>query len=281
MPSPTRLSAETLAAELAKLPLLSAATGCPRPDCDRTRHRLRTEHGRDRDRTLDTVRLGEYPAGVPAPANTGTIGSSACRSGADSSAQPTQPHIGKISGAAWSDQIVSLPLAKAVNTRVAIIDRAPTALGGLDLPAWARVLSPSAIYGPITTNSGSPLTTLANKWIIVFNLVEMVEFVRAGQVLCVVPLNELHIGSPKQATIRGGSAWIAARPLASAAPADAFAGIAIESGELISDEALPFGGTTVNVPTTATLQLILAPAPMPASPASASLQSSPHPRKST
>jgi hypothetical protein len=263
MPS-LRLSADALTSELAQLPLLSAvaATQVIAAQIAIARAIASGQSAQEIATALAT------PSGWENILHRSALQQSSAEPTPPKAAQAAKPHISSLSaGAAWSDQIVSLALAKEINTRVAVVDRAPTALGGLELPVWARALSPSAIYGPVTTDAIPALTSLATKWIIVFNFIEMVEFVRAGQVLCVVPLNALHIGSPKQATIRAGSAWIAAPPLAPAAPTDAFAGIAIQSGELVSDEPLPFGGTTVNVPSTATLQLSLAPVPMPAGPA--------------
>ncbi|MGB7355949.1 MAG: hypothetical protein WBD06_19735 [Acidobacteriaceae bacterium] len=167
---------------------------------------------------------------------------------------------------AWIGAIVPIALAKDVSTRVAILDREPTALGGMERPAWARALAPAATYGPISVSSAS-YQIVAEKWIQVFNFTETVEFVRSGSVLCVLPLSIFHFGSPTQAGILAGSAWIAAQPFASAAPADGFAGIAIQSGELTSDQALTFTSTTVTVPATASLSLTLVPALPPGGPA--------------
>jgi hypothetical protein len=102
MPSPARLSAETLAAELAKLPLLSAATGsqvvpaqiaiaraiASGQSTDEIATALSTPSG------WENILPGFLLQQTPAQSGPPPVGQ-----GADSSAQPTQPHIGKISGA--------------------------------------------------------------------------------------------------------------------------------------------------------------------------------------
>src|ERR1019366_615868 len=88
-----------------------------------------------------------------------------------------------------------VPLGNPVVTRIVVLDSAPTALGGLERPAWARALSPAASYGPIAA-SGPVLQNGASKWIQVFTFTEVVQFQRSGTVLCVVPLSIFHFGSP-------------------------------------------------------------------------------------
>jgi hypothetical protein len=127
-------------------------------------------------------------------------------------------------------------------------------------------LTPSATYGPVTVASAHlQISTL--KWIQIYNFTETVEFVRAGTVLCVVPISIFHFGSPTHANIVSGSAWIAVNPFDATAPAGSFAGIAIQSGAVSCDQPMSFAAAVVNVPVGATLDLTLVPAPSPAGPA--------------
>ena len=111
------------------------------------------------------------------------------------------------------------------------------------------------------------LQITTTKWIHVFYFVEAVQFVRGTTVLCVLPISSSVTGSQTKAGISAGPAWMAAQTFAAAAPADGFAGITIQSGELTCDQALAFGGTTVTVPAGAILNLNLVPAVPTAGPA--------------
>ena len=256
MPTPQRLDADALASELAKLPSLTTAA---------------SSH-------LDAVQIAiarAVASGQSADEIALALGVPAGWQGIDLAAKSVAPKFGAtpaasvavatphapapVAAPAWIGKIVPLALNKAVTTRVAVLDREPTAMGGLELPSWARALAPSASYGPITVSSPS-LQIAVEKWIIIFHFSETVEFVRSGTVLCVVPLSIFHFGHPTQISILSGSAWIAAQPLSSSAPSDGFAGISIQSGELSSDQPLTFSGTTVTIPATANISLTLIPA---------------------
>ncbi|HEY4379412.1 MAG TPA: hypothetical protein VGN01_03640 [Acidobacteriaceae bacterium] len=178
----------------------------------------------------------------------------------------TAAPIAKTIAPEWIATIVPVALAKSISSRVVVLDREPTALGGLERPSWARALTPATTFGPISvTNASLHVTT--QKWIQIFYFVETVQFVRGTTVLCTLPLSNHTTGSLSNATILAGSAWLAAQPLVASAPADGFAGIAIQSGEVSCDQALTFGSTTVHVPVSATLSLSLVPAASPAGPA--------------
>ncbi len=260
MPTPPRLGADELVSELGKLPLISA------PSASLQAARIAIARAVASGQSAD-----QLAADLAAPAGWQSINMSRAPAGFQSG--PTAANVTVAKPAppsttvppAWIDAIVPIALAKDVTTRVAILDREPTALGGLERPAWARALAPAATYGPVSVSSAS-YQIVAQKWIQVFNFTETVEFVRSGSVLCVLPLSIFHFGSPTQTGILAGSAWIAAQPFASAAPADGFAGIAIQSGELTSDQALTFTSTTVTVPANASLTLTLVPAVPPGGP---------------
>ena len=262
MSTPQRLNAKKLSSELSKLPSLTASTSS---NLDRVRIALARAVASGQNVDQLSVDLG-----VPASWKDIALSkpplhpdSPTSRASASDVAAPQLAETSKAAPPDWIAKIVPLALAKNITTRVVVLDREPTALGGLERPAWARALSPSATYGPFTSNSGD-LQIKALKWIQVFNFTEMVEFVRAGSVLCVLPLSIFHFGSPTKAAIVSGSAWIAVHPFASSAPADSFAGITIQSGEITSDQPLGLGPTVVNVPTGATINLQLLPAPLAA-----------------
>src|SRR5580704_11086431 len=65
----------------------------------------------------------------------------------------------------------------------------------------------------------------------------------------------------KTVSISSGSIWVDIAPFASGAPADSYAGIAVEGGTIECDQDLAIGGTTVNVPAGARLRLNVNPAP--------------------
>src|SRR5271156_4854957 len=112
----------------------------------------------------------------------------------------------------WIAQIVPIAAAKNIPSRAVVLDREPTALGGLELPTWARALSPAAIYGPVTVTSDL-LQVTTSKWIIIFHfVVETVQFVRGSTVLCVLPISSSVSGSSPDAVISSGSAWLPPPP---------------------------------------------------------------------
>src|SRR5882757_8036674 len=254
-----RLDGKTLSSELSKLPLLTASTPSHLDPVYIAIARA-VASGQGADQLAKDL-------GVPAGWQGITLSkrppvASDVTSPAAGPDAPTPKLKGTVHAPApdWIATIMPLALAKNITTRVVVLDREPTALGGLERPAWARALSPSATYGPITAIS-SDLQIKTLKWIQVFNFTETVEFVRAGSVLCVLPLSIFHFGSPTHAGIVSGSAWIAVHPFVSSAPADSFAGITVQSGEITSDQPLGLGPTVVNVPAGATISLSLVLAP--------------------
>jgi hypothetical protein len=255
-----RLNAKALSSELLKLPSLTASTSASL-DPVRIAIARAVASGQSADQLASDLGIPAGWAGLSLSKPPTTTGDVTAATSPVSDA--TTPKLGKPIEAAppeWIASIVPLALAKKTTTRVVVLDREPTALGGLERPAWARALSPSATYGPITVVS-SDLQVKTIKWIQIFSFTETVEFVRDGSVLCVLPLSIFHFGSPTQAGIVSGSAWIAVQPFVSTAPADSFAGIAIQSGEISSDQPLGLGPTVVNVPAGATISLSLVPAP--------------------
>ena len=267
MSTPPPVTAEALAAALADLPSLSASSA----ELDSIRIAIAQSIASGQDagqlaRDLNT------PAGwqsvdftkPPIPAKPGTADAQPIADDAMVAAMPAATKAK--TPPAWISTIVPIATAKNVSSRVLVLDREPTALGGLERPAWARALSPAATYGPVTiVNDLLQITT--TKWIHVFHFVQTVEFVRGTTVLCVLPISTFVTGSQTKAAISAGSAWVTAQPFAAAAPADGFAGITIQSGELTSDQALTFGGTTVTVPAGATLNLNFVPTVSKAGPA--------------
>jgi hypothetical protein len=274
MSTPQRLNAKKLSSELSKLPSLTASTSS---NLDPVRIALARAVASGQNVDQLSVDLG-----VPASWKDIALSKPPLRPDGPTSRAPASdaaaPRLAETIKAAppdWIAKIVPLALAKNITTRVVVLDREPTALGGLERPAWARALSPSATYGPFTSASGD-LQIKALKWIQVFNFTETVEFVRAGSVLCVLPLSIFHFGTPTKAGIVAGSAWIAVHPFVSSAPADSFAGITIQSGEITSDQPLGLGPTVVNIPAGATINLELMPAPSAAgSPGSPAIVTAP------
>src|SRR5271165_1131966 len=269
MSTPPRIDPSALAAALAKLPSFSTSTSA---ELDPVRIALARAiaSGQDADQLAkdlstpagwQSVDFSKPPvltkAGAP-PSQPPTLTSNALT--------PTSPDTTASTPPEWISTIVPIALKKSVSSRVVVLDHEPTALGGLELPAWARALSPAAIYGPISVVSAE-LKTTTTKWILPFHFIETVQFVRGSTVLCVLPLSSLSSGSGTSATIFAGSAWLAAQPFVSSAPSDGYAGIAIQSGELSCDQSLTFGSTTVTVPASATLSLNLVPAVEAAGPA--------------
>jgi len=165
----------------------------------------------------------------------------------------------------WAAAIIPLALAKDVTTRIVVLDHEPSALGGLELPVWARALRPAATIGPITVSTPN-LQLNALKWILIFTFTGTVEFVRGGTVLCVVPVSILEFGPPTDARITAGSAWIAVNPFDASAPAGSFAGITVHSGHIASDQPFSIATGVVTVPTGASLSITLVPAPLAAGP---------------
>ena len=241
-----RPNAETLSSELLKLPSLTASTSS-NLDPVRIAIARAIASGQSADQLAIDLGVPVDWQGITLSKPPSLSGSATAPAQVSKATAPKLQTTVQSAPPDWIATIVPLALAKEITTRVAVLDSEPTALGGLERPAWARALSPSATYGPITAVS-LDLQIKTLKWIQVFNFTETVEFVRGGSVLCVLPLSIFHFGSPTQAGIVSGSAWIAVQPFASSAPADSFAGIAIQSGEITSDQPLGLGPTVVNVP---------------------------------
>ncbi|HTA85295.1 MAG TPA: hypothetical protein VK729_03430 [Silvibacterium sp.] len=268
MSTPPSINADALAVELAKLPALS--TSAP-VELDPLRIALAraVASGQDADqlaRDLSTpggwqsIDFSKPPiltkAGAPPPQQPIPVAAEVAIARPVAAAAPPE----------WISTIVPIALKKNISSRVVVLDHEPTALGGLELPAWARALSPAAAYGPINVTSAQ-LQITTTKWIVIFHFIETVQFVRGSMVLCVLPISSSVSGSATDATISSGSAWLAAQPFVSSAPSDGYAGIAMQSGEIHCDQPLTFGSTTVTVPATATLSLSLVPSASPVGPA--------------
>jgi hypothetical protein len=269
MATPPLLSADALAAELAKLPDFSTATAAEL-------NSLRIALARAIASGQDVTQLA---SDLNAPAGWQSVNFSQPpvlrKPGTPTTQQPARPApqitvappapAGEPPG--WISTIVPIALSKSISSRVVVLDHEPTALGGLELPDWARALSAAATYGPVTVTSDL-LRVATSKWIVIFHfIVETVQFVRGSTVLCVLPISSSISGSATDATISSGSAWLATQPFVLSAPSDGYAGITVQSGELSCDQSLTFGGTTVTVPASATLSLNLVPSVLAAGPA--------------
>jgi hypothetical protein len=263
-----RLGADGLASELSKLPPLEAATASTL-NAVRVSIARAIASGQNADQLSTDLGIPGGWQGInfskPPAITIGAPPSTAVVPATPSTADATPQASAQAAPPAWIGEIVPLALAKDTLTRVAVLDREPTAFGGLEGPAWARALSPSASYGPITVASAS-LQVNTLKWIQIYNFTETVELVRAGTVLCVVPLSIFHFGTPTNASIVSGSAWVAVNPFDSSAPADSFAGTTVQSGEITSDQPLTLTSGVIDIPLGATIDVTLVPAPSAAGP---------------
>ncbi len=272
MPPSLRLGADALASELAKLPSLTAAAGSTL-DAVRIALTRAIASGQSADQIASDLGMPARwqgidltnPPAVSLASTTVPAGSSETPS-ASAAAVAKPALVSPGTPPDWAAAIIPLALAKDVTTRVVVLDHEPSALGGLELPAWARALKPSATIGPITVSSPS-LQVNAFKWIHIFYFTGTVEFVRGGTVLCVVPVSIFELLPPTQASILSGSAWIAVNPFDSTAPAGSFAGVAVQSGQISCDQAFSVATGVVTVPTGASISITLVPAPMTAGPA--------------
>ena len=256
MTHPQHFDPQTLAAELSKLPTLTAASASHLDPVHLALSRA-VASGQSADQLARDLSMPIGWGGVDltkAPFTKQAEAETAL--GSTYTEPPLESH--QTENAAWIARVIPDTLPNRAITRVVVLDREPTALGGLELPTWARALKHSAIYGPITSTA-TDLHIKTPKWILIYSFTEIVEFVRQGTVLCVVPVSIFHFGPPNKATIVSGSAWIAAHPFVSTAPADSFAGLTVQSGLITSDEPLTFSGTTVTVPKDATLEITLVP----------------------
>jgi hypothetical protein len=263
MPPQQRLGADALVSELSRIPVLTGSTAA-------TSDAVRIAIARAIATGQSAVQLAT-DLGVPSAwqgidlSTPPVIAAASTALATPSAASPAASAALPVSPPDWAARIVPLALAKETTTRVVVLDREPTALGGLELPLWARALTPSATYGPITVSTPN-LQVNAQKWIHVFHFTGTVEFVRAGTVLCVVPVSVVSFGPPTEATVNAGSAWIAVNPFDASAPAGSFAGIAVQSGQIASDQPLSVASSVVTVAAGANLSLSLVPSPLPAGP---------------
>ena len=160
--------------------------------------------------------------------------------------------------AAWVTAAAQAAHQSKSALRVAVLDRDPTAVTSLSLPVWAHGQKSVATYGPLLIENKEAQLTF-QKWLIIYIVpVQMVSFVRGSTTLFVAPFAAT--GTAKTINLAGGSVWVNVSPFDSTAPADSFAGVAIQGGTIDSDQNLTLGGTTVTVPSGATLKLKLIPA---------------------
>jgi len=271
MPPSRRLSADALASALAKLPSIATTAGSTL-DAVRIAMARSIATGQSADQIASDLGVPAVWQGIDLsnpPAV--TLDNPSATANAPAAATATRELaarpalISPVTPPDWAAAIIPLALAKDVTTRVVVLDHEPSALGGLELPGWARALRPSATIGPITVSTPSlQVTTL--KWIVIFTFSGTVEFVRGGTVLCVVPVSILSFGPPTEASITVGSAWIAVNPFDASAAAGSFAGVAVQSGQISCDQAFSVASDVVTVPTGASLRIKLVPAALNAGP---------------
>jgi hypothetical protein len=265
MATPQRLSADALASELSKLPSFTASSATAL-DAVQIAMARAIASGQSANQLATDLGVPAGWQGIDLSKPPAIAASASATDDAVPIAAASPQSAPQAAAPDWIGKIVPLALAREILTRVAVLDREPTALGGLEGPAWARALVPSATYGPVAISSAS-LQVNVSKWIHIYNFSETVEFVRAGSVLCVAPLSILQFGAPAQARIVSGSVWFAVNPFDSSAPAGSFAGIAVQSGTISSDQPISLASTVVDVPVSATISLSLVPAQEPAGPA--------------
>jgi hypothetical protein len=261
------MDASTLARELAKLPLLnaqsSAALNATRLALTRAiasgQSTAELAAGLSVPAAWQQIDFSQPPA-IALPSTTGTAAAApAPRTEQLRTSAILQPPE-------WAAAVIQLALDGSAATRVAILDREPTALGGLELPAWARAMKATATIGPIDVQ-GQGLEGTGQRWLNIYSLEETVEFVRGGTVLCVVPLSVLQIGPLSEYSISAGSVWISANAVDASAPAGSFAGIAVQSGQIASNQELSLNHGTVTLAAGQTLSLLLVPTALSAGPA--------------
>ena len=139
--TPQRLSAEALTAELAKLPAL-ATTAAVQLDPLRIAVARAIATGQSADQiandlgvpaawsAVDFTKPPAVFAAKAAVAKAVTAPASAAPTAPAAPTTPTPPD--------WAAKIVPLALAGTLTTRVVVLDREPTALGGLDRPRGAH-----------------------------------------------------------------------------------------------------------------------------------------------
>ena len=150
MATPRLLNAAALAAELSKLPAFSTGTVAEL-------NSLRVAVARAIASGQDAAQLARD---LNAPAGWQSVNFSQPPVPPGAVAPATQrraelaPEIAPaVEPPGWISTIVPIALSKSISSRVVVLDHEPTALGGLELPAWARALSPAAVYGPASVAS--------------------------------------------------------------------------------------------------------------------------------
>src|ERR1700739_3812664 len=158
----------------------------------------------------------------------------------------------------WPVSVAQAAVQAPAALRVAVLDRNPSTVSTLGLPAWAIGQRAAATYGPLLVESPDSQLTV-QKWFKVYIVpVQMVSFVQGSTTLFVAPFAAT--GSAQTITLAAGSVWINVASFASGAPSDSFGGIAIQGGTITSDQPLTLGGSTVTVPAGASLTLTVTPA---------------------
>jgi hypothetical protein len=158
----------------------------------------------------------------------------------------------------WARGVAQAAVQAASALRVAVVDRDPSAVNSLSLPAWAIGQKPAASHGPVSVEIPDAQLTVS-KWLISYLVpVQMVSFVRGASTVFVAPV--AGTGTAKNLTVAAGSVWINVASFASGAPAGSFAGIAGQAGTVTCDQDLALGGSTVTIPAGATLTLTVTPA---------------------
>jgi hypothetical protein len=193
-------------------------------------------------------------AGAPTP-------TPATNQTAPQAAAPTPP--------AWALSAAQAAVQAKSALRVVALDRDPAGMSRLSLPVSAQGQKAIATYGPLLVeNTDSQITF--QKWLNIYIIpVQMVSFVQGSTTLFVAPVAAT--GSLKTVALAAGSAWVNVGSLASGAPANSYAGIAVQGGTLSCDVALTLGATTVTIPAGATVTLEVTPAP-PAGSANPAIQ---------
>lgn len=169
-----------------------------------------------------------------------------------------QAMAGAAPSPAWAVAAAQAAVQAKSALRVAVLDRDPTGMSTLSLPVWAQGQQAVAAYGPLVLESAEAQLTF-QKWLNIYIIpVQMVSFVQGSTTVFVAPLAAT--GSAKVVALAGGSVWVNVSSLASGAPANSYAGLAISGGTITSDEDLTLGATTVTIPAGATITLNLTPA---------------------
>ncbi|MFI4931164.1 MAG: hypothetical protein ACHP83_13045, partial [Burkholderiales bacterium] len=165
---------------------------------------------------------------------------------------------------------------------LALLRSLPEAQGlARTVPPWAHGMATSTSLGPFVDAVGVP------HWVDLITVRKTFSVVRgpAATPLCVLQL-ELHVFAPvvaplaeasspsaapvapalpvAHATFGPGSLWLVVRAFDATAPADAFGGLAFQSGRVTISGAYSLSGSVITLSPTATLLIELVPLPAPA-----------------